>query len=767
MQILSIKARKRRRTILTAATDKKTLMVNKILALISSSIYQLDQKLFGYIACKVLSNSLSKGYTPETPLSCLAYAIILIDKFNQLDEGFYFVELAKRIQGELKEQFKSSRYLLVEGCFINHWKYPLSHSLEILEKGYQCGIEESNFTYAGLSRMMSVLKFYLGRPSIEVKESIDKSVNFFKSIGDKDFLHLFQLFRYIVLLLREDDKIIESKLSDIFEKMKNSKNKTVLVITYSLLSQFFLIRGNSVEALRMSENAYQLKEFVAGGFDYVFIEFFHALCLAGCYDAVNKKTKLIYRKKIKKIQNKFKLWSSYSKENFLHAYLLISAELKRISVGFSLESIQLYNAAILQAEAHHYLIFMGIAYERAAALCFDSQNPLFAKAYLQNAHYAYLQWGALSKCRLLELEHPESIAKHSISTSSRTMSISSTDVLSTNLDVLALFRATQAISGEIQLNKLLKKLIDIVLKDAGANKAILFFKEENNWFIEAEGTLNSQKITLSQSEPLSNRLDVPLSLINFAQRTQELVVIQHTKELERYSANDPYLAHVKPQSILLLPIFYHGTLRHLLYLENKETSYAFTPTHIQTLKLLASQAAVSLENARLYHEATHDLLTGLANRNLLYRVFELSAARAKREKKNIAILFLDLDGFKKVNDTYGHELGDKVLVYFAEQIKLCLRENDLAVRLGGDEFVVMLEDATVEIASLVCERILKAFNKEIVLMNHEVDVTTSIGVSFYPTDSTDIQVLLKEADSALYHAKKLGKATYQLSSHPQ
>jgi len=761
-QILSIKWRKKSTTILTAAICKETLITNKILTTISSSAYQINQKLFAYIACKVLLDSLSKGYTPETPLACLGHAIILIDKFNQIDEAFYFVELAKKIQSVSKDQSKNSRYYCIEGSFINHWKYPLSNSLQLLEKSYQSGIEEGNLAYASLSRMMSVVMFYLGKPLPEIKESVDKSVNFLKNTGNKDFYRFFQLFRYVILLLREDDKIIESKLETLFEKMKSSKNKTALVVACHILSQLFFIKGNMIEALKMSENAYELKDFVKGGFDFVFIEFFHALCLAGCYDKVNPKQQAAYRRKIKKIQHKFKAWSMHSSDNFLYAYLLISAEIKRLTLGFNLETIQLYNAALLEAEEHQYLPFTGMIYERAAKLCLDSKNPLFAKVYLQNAHYAYLKWGALAKCRLLEVEHPESITTHSVSLTSKSMSVSSTDVLSTNLDVLAIFKATKAISGEIQLNKLLQKLIDIVLKDAGANRALLLFKEENAWFIEAEGNLNNQKITLSQAEPLSSRSDIPVSLINFAQRTQELVLIQNAKELEHYSTNDHYLAHTRPQSILLLPIFYQGSLRHLLYLENKDTSYAFTSTHIQTLKLLASQAAISLENARLYHQATHDPLTGLANRNLLYQVFELSAAKAKREKKNIAILFLDLDGFKKVNDTYGHELGDKVLLYVSEQIKLCLRESDLAVRLGGDEFIVMLEDAAVSVASLIAERILQALNREIVLMNHEVHVTTSIGISIYPSDGVDIQMLLKEADSALYQAKEAGKDNYQI-----
>jgi len=763
-EILRIKWKSRKgrgKAILSIATNPEAFIINKILTAVSSSAYQVNQNLFTYIACKLLSDSLSEGYTPETPAACLGYAMILICEFDRIDEAFYFVDLSKKIQLELKDNTKQARDFFIRGAFISHWKYPLPTSLELLEKSYQSGIEEGDLAYASFSRVMSVLAFYLGKPLAEIKESVDESVNFLKNSGNKDFYHFFQFFRYAILLLREDDAAIQLKLNTIFEKMKRSQNKTALAFTYNIFSQILFVKGDFSEALKMSTEAYRLKGFVQGGFDFVYIEFFQALCLAGCYKKVNKNSKATYLKELKKIQKKFRLWSTSSPINFMHAYLLISAEIKRITLGFNAETVRLYNEAIFEAEEHHYLPFSAIASEQAAKLCFDSQNPLFAKAYLQNAHYAYLQWGALSKCRLLEIEYPDCIHAHSVSMSSKSMSISSTDILASNLDVLALFKATQAISSEIQLSKLLQKLIDILLKDAGASRAILLVKEENAWFVEAEGTFSSQKVTLSQADPLENRSDIPLSLVSFAQRTQELVLIQQAKELERYSVNDPYLSHVKPQSILLLPIFYQGMLRHLVYLENREISYAFTPTHIQTLKLLASQAAISLENARLYHQATHDPLTGLANRNLLYQVFELSAARAKREKKAIAILFLDLDGFKKVNDTFGHELGDKVLLYFSEHIKLCLRESDLAVRLGGDEFIVMLEEATAAVASLIADRMLKTFNKPIVLMGHELHVTVSIGISLYPEDGVEVQGLIKQADVALYSAKEAGKANYQ------
>jgi len=763
-EILIIKWKNRKRTnrqIMKPCTNKKILMISQILTTASSSAYQINHNLFAYIAVILLRINLSEGYTPETPLACLGYAIILISEMNQSEEAFYFVDLAKELKSELGSKTTYARNNFITGAFINHWKHPLSSSFEYLEKGYQSGIEEGDLAYASYSRLKDLILYYLGKPIADVRDNVEKSINFLKNIGHDDFYHFFLLFKKILQLLEEDDAALDSELQVIYDKMHHLNNKTTLAFTYIVYCQLYYIQGDYEKALKMSQEAANLRAFIKGGFDSAFELLFYGLCISKKYSTATEHIKLYYISELKKVKNQFKIWSSWCPANYLHAYLLISAEINMILHGFTKETVQLYNQAIYHAQENHYIQFSAIANECAASLCFQSQNPLFAKVYLQNSHYAYQQWGATAKCKLLEMQYPDSLQTRPSIGNHKETSTPAIDMLTSNIDVLSIFKATQAISGEIQLNKLLQKLMHILLQNAGAQRVILLVKENNVWYSEAEGTLMAQKISLSQVESIQNRSDIPLSLISYVQRTKEPLLIRTARELEPYYSGDSYLSNIKPQSILLLPVFHQGVLRSLLYLENRDTSHAFTATHIQTIKLLASQAAISLENARLYYQATHDPLTGLANRNLLYQIFDHTISKAKRENKNIGIMFLDLDGFKKINDTLGHEIGDKTLVSFSKKLKLCLREEDLAARLGGDEFIVMLEDATISKTVLVAERILKSLTEPIEIQQHKLYISSSIGISMYPNDGKDIQELLKQADIALYNAKATGRGHYQ------
>jgi diguanylate cyclase (GGDEF)-like protein/PAS domain S-box-containing protein len=166
--------------------------------------------------------------------------------------------------------------------------------------------------------------------------------------------------------------------------------------------------------------------------------------------------------------------------------------------------------------------------------------------------------------------------------------------------------------------------------------------------------------------------------------------------------------------------------------------------------------------ARLDQLAHHDPLTGLPNRLLLNARAEHALARARRNEKQMAVLFLDLDHFKYINDTLGHPAGDLLLQHVAERLKKCVRDEDTISRLGGDEFTVVLEDLDdAGAASLVARKILAALSEKTTLFGREVFVTCSIGISLYPGDGEDIVTLFKNADSALYRAKDQGRDTYQ------
>jgi len=186
-------------------------------------------------------------------------------------------------------------------------------------------------------------------------------------------------------------------------------------------------------------------------------------------------------------------------------------------------------------------------------------------------------------------------------------------------------------------------------------------------------------------------------------------------------------------------------------------SISYSIERHQTLKKILEQAQLALQRT-----ANHDNLTGLPNRKLLYEFLDKSIARARRYNKIIAIMFLDLDKFKLTNDSLGHAVGDLLLQSVAKRIKSCVRESDIVARMGGDEFIVVLESIdSVQHAATVANRIVKILSNVHILEGNKLNITTSIGISLCPDDSVDLETLIKNADTAMYNAKKSGKNRYK------
>jgi diguanylate cyclase (GGDEF)-like protein len=166
---------------------------------------------------------------------------------------------------------------------------------------------------------------------------------------------------------------------------------------------------------------------------------------------------------------------------------------------------------------------------------------------------------------------------------------------------------------------------------------------------------------------------------------------------------------------------------------------------------------------RIRHMAHHDALTGLPNRLLLVdRVNQAIAQVHRHQQERIALLFIDLDYFKTINDSLGHQIGDRVLQEMAARLLQCVREGDTVARLGGDEYVIALTALTdSNDAALVADKVLEAFTLPFIVENHELHISGSIGISFYPADGTDVQSLMRAADTAMYHAKQKGRSNYQ------
>ena len=191
-----------------------------------------------------------------------------------------------------------------------------------------------------------------------------------------------------------------------------------------------------------------------------------------------------------------------------------------------------------------------------------------------------------------------------------------------------------------------------------------------------------------------------------------------------------------------------------------EASFASSLADFVALAITANDRREAEDKLR--EMANYDRLTGLPNRSLFMDRTAQGLAKARRAHQQVALLFIDLDRFKSINDSLGHHAGDLVLRAIAKRLLACVRASDTVARLGGDEFTVVLENCQdAEFVTIACERVLKAVVEPISLGQTEVNLTCSIGISLYPADGADADQLLQNADSAMYKAKERGRNNYQ------
>jgi len=219
---------------------------------------------------------------------------------------------------------------------------------------------------------------------------------------------------------------------------------------------------------------------------------------------------------------------------------------------------------------------------------------------------------------------------------------------------------------------------------------------------------------------------------------------------------------LREQALLPLEGAAQASARAVAQIRRVNERLVLTTVDAQTRTEAAEQITAVMSRA-----AHHDCLTGLPNRTLLADRLERSIAFALRQGHRVALLFLDLDHFKQVNDTFGHPAGDLLLQSTARRLQACVRLTDTVCRQGGDEFVILLPEVQeVEDAIFTARKIIAAMMTPHFIDGHRIPVTMSIGISFFPDDGTDAESLLRAADVALYQAKQTGRNRFQVSTRP-
>jgi diguanylate cyclase (GGDEF)-like protein len=220
-----------------------------------------------------------------------------------------------------------------------------------------------------------------------------------------------------------------------------------------------------------------------------------------------------------------------------------------------------------------------------------------------------------------------------------------------------------------------------------------------------------------------------------------------------------------------VPLNSHKGTIGVLVLKSYSGGAHYTEKHKELLQFVSTQVATAIERKQLYdrlqYAARYDELTGLPNRGLLHDHLETVLARTRRQQGRMSLLYLDLDKFKQVNDSFGHAAGDLLLQKVANRLKQCVRDADTVARIGGDEFVVLLENIQLpEHVSVVAEKIRKVLNQTMNIDGHRLRIMPSIGIAHHPDHGDSAQQLLKHADEAMYLAKKNRDNRFQARGEP-
>ncbi|QRN97008.1 AAA family ATPase [Archangium violaceum] len=573
-----------------------------IIGLLVDSIpcaYNARPEMFALEVVKALNFSLRYGNAEETCFAYSAYGIMLASLFGDIPSAYEFSEMSLRLNEKFNDARLKGKLLFMHGGHIHFWRRPIATSVPIMEQGFLACLEVGDLVFAGLVTILTVwLVLEKGSPLDEVLKVSRKYIAFARESHNAAVLHTLQLEQRFVASLRGATPEPTSLDDGSFDEAESLAVITEAtfgcgIAFYHVMKQIAAFAGGRYgEALESAARAATMLGAIMAQPIEATYHFYHALTLAALHPQVPADQQREFARTLEAELRKLKLWADNCPENYLSRHALVSAEIARIE-GRELDAQRLYEEAIRSARENGFVQNEALAYELASAFYRARGFDQFANTYLSGARACYVRWGADSKVKQLDQQNPRLLQPRP-PTPAATFA-----VRTEQLDLLSVTKASQSISGEIVLDKLVRTLLTIVLEQGGAQRGCLILYREGGLSIEAEASLEVGGVAtkLLEAQPLSSSL-VPVSIANYAWRTKERVVLEGIADGAKY-ASDPYIVHVKPRSLLCLPILRQAEVVGLLYLENNLVASAFTPERLAALSLLASQAAISLENALL------------------------------------------------------------------------------------------------------------------------------------------------------------------------
>ncbi|MCP4347713.1 MAG: serine/threonine-protein kinase PknK, partial [Desulfobacterales bacterium] len=538
-------------------SNQNMIAAMQILSAISGPAYISGTAIYPLIVLKRLYLTVKYGNTPESVIAYTGYAVILCGQLNDFDAGYRFGRLGMNLIEKFNALHTEARAIMLFNLFIQHRKEHLKDALPSYKKGYRTGLEYGDLEYACYCLYMhDMLSFFAGSELSGLKETMDQSSRQIFQLKQKPSFYMLKPWHHAVINLIEktDNPCVLSGTvcneEELLSELVETENKSGLFFAYfskAILNYLFYDYPKASENLQKSEK--YLKSVTGAAYNIIF-PFYDTLVHLALYNQAPENDKKRILKKAGANLKKLKKYAASAPMNCLNKLYLAQAEQARI---LNQDPGELYEKSIMQAKENGFVCEEAIANELAAQHYISKKMTTVAKAYLQNAHAVYRRWGAKAKVLRLEENYADFLKtadeKH---TATKTLRHSSDTA--DQLDLTSIIKASQALSGEIELSRLIRSMMRIILENAGAERGFFIAKENRELVIMAEGRKDTDEIQADTPVPLSEAdseespysLSVPV--VRYAERTGQTVVLNNAFEQGQF-VNTPYVKKYKPKSV--------------------------------------------------------------------------------------------------------------------------------------------------------------------------------------------------------------------------
>jgi predicted ATPase/signal transduction histidine kinase len=607
--------------------DPESLAALRLLISITPPVHHVKPDMFPSVALTMLQLCLEQGHSSLAAYVYGIYGLFLCAVIKDVDTAYHSGQISLNLLKQYHAKEHSSKIYMLFGVFICACKEHGRNTLTFLQESMQCGLEVGDIEYTSYSIMAeSAHLFLIGEPLDSVEKKQTQYIDLLLNFKQKHCVDYAKIWKQLTLnfLGQASDRFhltgTDFNETEMLLHFHSTHNHQSLFATYVAKTVILYAFEKYEQAVICAEQA---TEFVDGAFGLLLVtghNFYYSLSLlalcSACLEEADCNQSERWLNQVFTNQKLMRYWADNAPANYQHKYDLVEAETARV-MGDTLKAMEYYDRAIAGAKENGYLNEEALSNELAAKFYLNWGREKVAQAYIQEAYYCYSRWDAKAKIDDLETRYPQllqhilqqkqftfqpletlAIPARTIHQPTQTSSSSSTSI-SEALDFATVLKTSQSLSSEIQLDKLLISLLNAIMTNAGASKCVLILIQDNDLRVEAIAQLG-QEPSVGPGLPIDRSFDIPLSLIYLVKRSLKSHVIADAST-ETTLVNDLYIRKQQPKSLLCNPIVHQGKLLGILYLENNLATEAFTPDRLEIVKLLSSQAAISLENANLYN----------------------------------------------------------------------------------------------------------------------------------------------------------------------